>query len=175
MRGMATEVWQRGPIAGVDPYLMPVAHTFLQVKEDIQALAASVPAEHLWVRPAGAASVGFHLRHAAGSTSRLLTYARGERLTPEALEAAKRESNETPPISVLLSEIMAALDRALAQVRDTPREVLLAERKVGRRELPTTTLGLLFHAAEHATRHVGQAMTTARIVGGTRPVNDGTA
>jgi hypothetical protein len=28
-------------------------------------------------------------------------------------------------------------------------------------------IGLLFHAAEHTQRHVGQAVTTARIVSGT--------
>jgi uncharacterized damage-inducible protein DinB len=27
-------------------------------------------------------------------------------------------------------------------------------------------LGLLVHAAEHSTRHMGQAITTARILGG---------
>jgi len=27
-------------------------------------------------------------------------------------------------------------------------------------------MGLLFHAAEHSTRHMGQAITTARILGG---------
>jgi uncharacterized damage-inducible protein DinB len=30
-------------------------------------------------------------------------------------------------------------------------------------------LGLLFHAAEHATRHAGQAITTARVQQARRP------
>ena len=30
--------------------------------------------------------------------------------------------------------------------------------------LPATVLGLLFHAAEHTTRHVGQAVTTQKIL-----------
>ena len=51
----------------------------------------------------------------------------------------------------------------MAQLRATPRESLLDDRKVGRAGLPTTVLGLLFHAAEHTTRHVGQAITTALI------------
>jgi uncharacterized damage-inducible protein DinB len=162
---MPTEVWQRGPVPGFDPYVMPVAHALLQVKEDMEALAARLPADHLWARPGGAASIGFHLRHIGGSTSRLLTYARGERLSSEQIAAAKREGEETSDLASLLAEVHAALDAALEQVRATSRESLLVERKVGRAGLPSTTLGLLFHAAEHATRHMGQAITTARILG----------
>jgi hypothetical protein len=32
--------------------------------------------------------------------------------------------------------------------------------------MPSNVRGLLFHAAEHATRHVGQMITTAKIVKG---------
>ena len=161
---MPTEVWQRGPVPGFDPYVMPVAHALLQVKEDMEALAARLPADHLWARPGGAASIGFHLRHIGGSTNRLLTYARGESLSSEQLAAAKREGEETVDLVSLVAGVRAALDAALEQVRATPRDSLLAERKVGRAGLPSTTLGLLFHAAEHATRHMGQAITTARIL-----------
>ena len=42
----------------------------------------------------------------------------------------------------------------------------LTVQKVGRAGLPTTTLGLLFHAAEHSTRHAGQAISTAKILAG---------
>jgi hypothetical protein len=33
-------------------------------------------------------------------------------------------------------------------------------------KLPSNVLGLLFHAAEHTQRHVGQAITTAKVVKG---------
>jgi hypothetical protein len=36
------------------------------------------------------------------------------------------------------------------------------ERLVGRLKLPSTVVGLLFHAAEHTQRHVGQAATTRK-------------
>lgn len=147
---------------------MPVAHAFLQVKEDLEALAPQVAAAQLWQKPGGAASIGFHLRHIGGATERLLTYARGEALTPDQIAAAKREAVEMPGMDALLREVMAALDAALEQVRTTARESLLEERRVGRAGLPSTTLGLLFHAAEHATRHVGQAITTARILSGSQ-------
>ncbi len=165
---MSTEVWQRGSIPGYEPLLMPVVHSFLQVKEDVAGLVAHLDEELLWREPAGAASIGFHIRHIGGSTERLLTYARGERLSAEQLAAAKAESTERPLRDALVAEVQAALDRALTQVRSTSADSLLLERTVGRAGLPSTTLGLLFHAAEHATRHAGQAITTARILVGGR-------
>src|SRR5919106_1772100 len=102
---MLHEVWQRGPIAGYPDLLMPVAHSLMQVKEDLDALSATMSDERLWERPAGAASVGFHLRHLGGSTDRLMTYARGEGLTAEQLDAGKRESVDTLPIQALVSEV----------------------------------------------------------------------
>ena len=70
-----TEVWQRGPVAGFDPLLMPVVHALIQVREDLDRLAGQVPAEHVWLRPGGAASIGFHVRHTGGALDRLFTYA----------------------------------------------------------------------------------------------------
>jgi uncharacterized damage-inducible protein DinB len=165
----ATEAWQRGPVPGVDPLLTPVAHALLQVQEDLLALVARVPEEQAWTRPGGAAAIAFHVRHIGGSTDRLLTYARGEALSDAQRAAAKAESIDDPPrpaFRQLVDETVSALDRALDQVRATPRESLLEPREVGRLRLPSTTLGLLFHAAEHATRHAGQAVTTARILAG---------
>ena len=154
---------------GVDPLLMPVAHALLQVQEDLRALVARVGDEHAWTRPGGAASIAFHVRHIAGSTDRLLTYARGEALSDAQRAAAKAESVDDPPRPALLQlvdETITALERAIDQVKRTPRDSLLEPREVGRQRLPSTTLGLLFHAAEHATRHAGQALTTARILTG---------
>src|ERR1051325_10969524 len=88
-----SEVWQRGPIPGYQPLLMPVVPAFLQVRENLDRLVADVPAQHVWVRPGGAASIGFHLRHTGGALDRLFTYARGEQLTAEQ-KAALREEEE---------------------------------------------------------------------------------
>jgi hypothetical protein len=162
-----TEVWQRGPVAGFDPLLMPVVHALIQVREDLDRLAGEVPAEHVWLRPGGAASIGFHVRHTGGALDRLFTYARGEALS-ELQRAALREEGApgAPPASLreVVSGVDAIVERALQQLSSTARESLLDERKLGRAGLPTTVLGLLFHAAEHSTRHVGQAITTAKIV-----------
>ena len=45
--------------------------------EDCEAAARDLTNDELWASPGGVAPVGFHLRHLAGSTDRLLTYARG--------------------------------------------------------------------------------------------------
>ena len=164
-----TEVWQRGPVAGCPALLMPVAHALLQVKEDLERLGAAVPAEHAWLRPGGAASIGFHVQHIGGALDRLLTYARGESLTEEQRRFARGEGKPGDPpaqLAVVISETQRLIERALEQVRRTEVATLTDERSVGRAKLPSTVLGLLFHAAEHATRHMGQAITTARILGG---------
>jgi uncharacterized damage-inducible protein DinB len=158
------EVWLRGAVAGVEPLLMPVVHSLMQVREEIDAVVADLSDEQLWVKPGGAASVGFHVRHIGGSTSRLLTYARGDRLTAAQVAEAAAESSEAVTRERLLSDVHAALDRALDQVRTTSPSTLLDERRVGRAGLPSTVMGLLFHVAEHATRHAGQAITTAIVV-----------
>lgn len=159
----------RGSVPGYEALLQPVAHAFLQVKEDIDGLAQRVAAEDLFARPGGAASIAFHVRHIAGATDRLLTYARGGSLSAEQLQTLKGETAaDGESLTALVAGMHAQIDRALEQVRQTTLDDLLTERKVGRAGLPSTTLGLLFHAAEHATRHAGQAITTAKILAGLR-------
>lgn len=160
---MAPQVWQRGPVEGVDPWLQPAAHAFVQAGEDLAKAALGLSPAQLEARPGGVASVAFHIRHAAGATDRLLTYARGEVLSAAQKQAAAAEGEHTADAG-LLGDLDAALARALAQLRATPRERLLDARGVGRAQLPSTVLGLLFHAAEHASRHAGQAVTTAMVV-----------
>lgn len=163
------EVWLRGPVDGFEPLLMPAVHSLLQAREDVESLVASVPAEHVWQCPGGAASIGFHVRHLGGALDRLLTYARGEALSDAQRAAARAEADPGDPAASLgeaAAGTYASIERALEQLRATTREDLLAPKKVGRLGLPSTTLGLIFHAAEHCTRHAGQAISTARILGG---------
>jgi uncharacterized damage-inducible protein DinB len=163
------EAWQRGPIEGVTPYLMPVAHALVQAGEDVERAAADLTTEELWERPGGAAAIGFHLRHIAGVIDRLLTYARGEALN-EAQFAALRAEGEPgePPADAqaLVAGVQRAIAHALEVVRATPEAALLEPREVGRAKLPSNVLGLLAHAAEHAQRHTGQMITTKKIVRG---------
>jgi len=157
----------RGPIEGVDPMLMPVAHALIQAREDLEQLVSVVPAEHVWQRAGGAASIGFHVRHLGAALDRLFTYARGERLS-DAQKAALGAENDPgdPPARLrdLVNDAQAHVDRALDQLRRTSRDQLLDFRGIGRAQLPSNVLGLLFHAAEHSTRHAGQLITTAKIL-----------
>jgi len=160
------EVWLRGPLPEYIDDLQPVAHSLLQVREELEDVV-SLPSAQLWSRPGGAASIGFHLRHLAGSLDRLMTYARDKQLSVaqyEYLAAEEHEHAETA--ETLVRHAQAAIDRALAQVRATPLCTLDETRAVGRHHLPSTVLGLLFHAAEHAQRHSAQIITTAKVLRG---------
>jgi len=160
------EVWLRGPVAGISGPLQPVAHALLQAREEVQSAMAGFPDALLWHRPAGVASVGFHLRHIVGVIDRLLTYSRGEPLSSEQLGrlAAEREPEPSQSGTDLVRALDAQVERALEQLRLTDPDSLDHAREVGRRRLPSTVGGLLFHAAEHAQRHVGQLLVTARVV-----------
>ena len=161
------EVWLRGAIDGIPPVLQPAAHALVQAREDIGALAPAMERDVLWRRTAGAASAGFHLLHLSGALDRLFTYARGEALTEAQKTALRAEAIEQPDLDgpALAALAGAAIDRALDQLRRTPAESVFDERRVGRAGLPSNVLGLLFHGAEHTTRHVGQFLTTVKLVG----------
>jgi hypothetical protein len=158
------EVWLRGPLPEYIDELQPVAHSLLQVREEIEAVVSLTSAQ-LWSRPGGAASIGFHLKHLAGSLDRLMTYARGKQLSvPQYEYLAAEEHQQAETSDVLVRQAQAAIDRALDQVRRTPLCTLDESREVGRHRFPSTVLGLLFHAAEHAQRHSAQIITTAKVV-----------
>lgn len=169
--GSLPEVWLRGPVPDVPTALQPSAHALLQARADLERAATGLEPDALWARPVGVASVGFHVRHAGGSVDRLFTYARGESLTDAQLASLAAEREPGDP-SAVAEALVAALDdivqRALAQLRATDPASLAEPRLVGRARLPSTVAGLLFHAAEHAQRHAGQAITTAAVVRLTR-------
>ncbi len=161
------ERWLRGPIPGIPSLLQPVAHSLLQCRDEVKTHVRALTPDQIWARPSGAASVGFHVRHAAGSLDRLFTYARGQQLSPAQLAALAAEA--LPHFAsnaglTLVESFDEAVERAFEQLRTTDETTLLDARGVGRAHLPSTVLGLLFHAAEHTQRHVGQLVTTTRIL-----------
>ena len=102
-----------------------------------------------------------------GVSDRLLTYARGAALTDQqkaALAEEKTPPEPRPAAEDLLTAWDAAVERALTQIGETKDGELSTPRFIGRAQLPSTVRGLLFHAAEHAARHAGQIVTTAKIV-----------
>ena len=147
--------------------LQPVAHSLLQCREELRARVEGLTPEQIWARPSGVASIGFHARHAAGSVDRLFTYARGERLAAVQLAAlaAEADPDHGPNAdATLIAGFDGAVDRALEQLRTTSETTLTDARGVGRAQLPSTVVGLLFHAAEHAQRHIGQLVTTTKVL-----------
>jgi uncharacterized damage-inducible protein DinB len=145
--------------------LQPAAHALIQALEDASDAASAVPPHLLWVQR-GAATPGFHLLHMAGALDRLYGYARGEALSEAQKTALRAEAEPHPELdaAALTTRLRQAVERALDQLRRTDPASVFEERRVGRAGLPSTVLGLLFHGAEHTTRHAGQFITTVKLV-----------
>lgn len=156
------EYWLSGPIPEIPPLLQPAAHALLQSVRDVKTYMRDFPEEQLWENPLGRASVGFHLRHLTGVLDRLLTYAKGDVLTTNQLAYLKNEGNgqDAPSSQQLIAHFEEKVNEALDHFKTIPEITLTEARYVGRKKLPSTVIGLLFHAAEHSQRHVGQLLVT---------------
>jgi hypothetical protein len=160
------EVWMRGPVEGIPALLQPVAHALLQAAEEIEWVMSDFPDHLLWVKPAGMASVGFHLQHIPGVLDRLFTYAAEQQLTSDQLKYLSEEGLEQNHLrrTQLVQQAVDGIRAAVARLSNVDEATLTAFRGVGRKKLPSTVIGLLFHAAEHTMRHVGQLIVTAGVV-----------
>ena len=159
------EPWMRGPMEGVHPLLSPVLYSFQQAREDLAKHTEGLTPEQIWSSPNGFGSVGFHLRHIAGSTERLMQYLQGRQLTQAQLAVLTAENSPTGPDR---DELLGMMDQAFSEAETVVRGLdpgeLTEARTVGRQMLPTTVIGLLTHIAEHTQRHVGQAIVVAKVV-----------
>ncbi len=160
----APEPWLRGTLTDIPPVHRAVLHALELAKEDIGRWCGKLTDAQLTARPQGTAPVAFHVRHIARSIDRLLTYAEGKQLSGEQLAALKSELDVGAASRELFSEFNAAMDETALRIRALVPVRLDEPRKVGRRELPTTVGGLLVHVADHTQRHVGQAITTAKLL-----------
>ena len=159
------EVWLRGPLENIPALLQPAAHALLQAMEEIQAAMKDFPDHLLWERPAGVASPGFHLLHMTGVLNRLCTYARAGLLNEEQLAYLKSESErQDRSVSELIEMLQRQVNQTLKQFSETDESTLTELRSVGRKGLPSTVQGLLFHAAEHTMRHLGQLLVTVKLL-----------
>lgn len=159
------EVWMRGPVANVPSLLQPVAHALLQAGEELPQYLHGFDDKLLWVKPAGLASVGFHLLHICGVIDRLFTYAQEKTLTDAQLEYLKLETaaQENNTSAALLQAVQLQIANAVEQLKNISENELAHTRYLGRKKISVTLMGLLFHAAEHTQRHVGQLLVTAKI------------
>jgi hypothetical protein len=158
------EPWLRGELPGVDPLLAPALRSFEQVRGDLAVHCAGLSTEQVWRSPHGLAPLGFHLRHIAGSVDRLTTYLEGCQLDEAQLAALRAETEPGASLADLLDGIDRALDRAARVIRSIDAATFPEPRYVGRRRLPTTVLGVIVHIAEHTQRHLGQAISAAKLV-----------
>jgi uncharacterized damage-inducible protein DinB len=157
------EPWLRGPLHGTPPAIAPLLRSFEEVREDLRRHTAGLTTEQVWARPHGLSPLGFHLRHIAGSVDRLVTYLEGRQMSDLQMAALRAESEHGAALDDLLAAIDRALDDAAERIRRVDTADLAQPRAVGRKNLPTTVQGLLVHIAEHTQRHLGQAITTAKL------------
>lgn len=160
------EYWMRGPVEGIPALLQPVAHALLQARDEVNKMIKDFPQALLWNKVAGMASPAFHLQHLAGVLDRLFTYAKAEQLSQEQLVYLAAEGKENSELTkeYLLNNFNKQVELALQQLSSTDEKTLTHFRGVGRKKLPSTVLGLLFHAAEHTMRHTGQLIVTVNVL-----------
>lgn len=163
------EPWLRGTLMHVDPVRRAVLHALELAKEDLEKWCGDLSDEELNARPGDVAPIAFHLRHIARSTDRLLTYAENRSLSPEQIAVMKQELDPGGKRETLFAELNHGLETAVERIRAIPPERLPEPRVVGRQQMPTTVAGLVVHVGDHAQRHVGQAITTAKILKSRRP------
>jgi uncharacterized damage-inducible protein DinB len=158
------EPWLRGAIPGVDLCVAPVLYAFQQAREDLAIYVDGLSPAQIWARPYGFGSVGFHIRHIAGSTDRLVSYLANRELGPAQIAAVSAEEEPgNQSAEALLAEMERVFRSAEAVVRSIEPARLPEPRWVGRKRLPTTVAGLLTHIAEHTQRHIGQAISAAKL------------
>jgi uncharacterized damage-inducible protein DinB len=162
------EPWLRGTHTEVDPVRRQVIHALELASEDVERWCAGLSDAEINARPFGLAPVAFHLRHIARSLDRLLTYAEGQALSGAQMDALATEMQGDAYAEEVLAEVQAALGEAHRRVLMISHTSYEEVRGVGRAMLPSTVGGLLIHCAEHTQRHVGQAVTTAKVVMGMR-------
>ena len=166
------EPWLRGTHVGVPAAGRAVLHALELALDDLTRWTAGLTGAEIHSQPLGLPSIAFLLRHIAGSTDRILTYAEGDQLSADQLAALKTENDgaerdgegKQEPLAELLAEVEIAFGRAADRIRVLATANLDTPRVVGRKQLPTSIGGALVHVADHTQRHVGQVVTTAKVI-----------
>jgi uncharacterized damage-inducible protein DinB len=160
-----TEPWLQGTWTDVGAVQRAVLHALELARDDLRSWCEQLTDAELNFSPATAVNpVAFHLRHIARSIDRLLTYAEGRELSPEQMEALRSEHDAPTTKTELFAELRRTLLKAATRIRAFDPAQLEDQRFVGAQRLPTSLAGLLVHVADHTQRHVGQAITTAKVV-----------
>jgi hypothetical protein len=157
------EPWMRGIVPGIDPVVGHLLRASEHIREDLERAIAPLSGEELWATPGGMTAAGFHAKHLAGSIERLCTYLEGNQLTTEQIAALKAENTGEESGDELIAAVNTSLARYEELVRALSPEHFGDVREIGRKRLQTTVVSLAIHIAEHGQRHVGQAISAARL------------
>ncbi|HEY1903334.1 MAG TPA: DinB family protein [Terracidiphilus sp.] len=158
------EPWLRGTHSEVPAVGRAVLHALDLALDDLTKWTEGLTDEEVQARPLGLPSVAFHLRHIARSTDRILTYAEGGQLSAEQLALLKAEQSGEESLAALLAEVETSFSNAADRIRVLATADFNTSRSVGRKQLPTSIGGALIHVADHTQRHVGQVVTTAKVL-----------
>jgi uncharacterized damage-inducible protein DinB len=164
MTEASVEPWLRGTLIEIGAVPRGVIHALLLAEEDVAKWCGGLTEAELNERRLGLPSLAFQLRHIARSLDRLLTYAEGAQLSGEQVAALKSEMDAGSTREGLFAEFGEAIQRSLRRVRELAVVDPEQPRGVGKKQLPTSVGGLLVHVADHTQRHVGQAITTAKVL-----------
>ncbi len=158
------EVWLREPAVTLDPVRHLLLCTLEQAREEIAEATFGLSDEQVWSRPFGISPLGFHIRHIAGSIDRLLTYAEAREISEEQLAVLRTELSDAQPLATLLVGLNACLADSRHRVEALDAGTLADTRHIGRARIATPLGTLLAHIAEHSSRHIGQIVTTAKLL-----------
>lgn len=158
------EPWLRGTLADCPSSQRAVLHALELAQEDIDRWCGVLTGDELLARPHSLPPVAFHLRHIVGSLDRLLTYAEGNMLSDEQKRSMAAEMDPVASREELFAKFASGMDETAQRIRSIDVSRWPESRGVGRKQLPTTVAGLLIHCADHTQRHVGQAVTTAKVL-----------
>jgi len=158
------EPWLRGTHSEVSAVARAVLHALDLATDDLTRWTEGLTDIEVHAQPLGLTPVAFHFRHLARATDRILTYAEGGQLSGEQLSGLKAESGGAETRAELLAEVEASFSNAAQRIRTLSTADFNTPRSVGRKQLPTSIGGALIHVADHTQRHVGQVVTTAKVL-----------
>jgi len=162
-----TEPWLRGTHGEIPAAGRAVLHALELALDDLRKWTGELTDAEVHAEPLGIPSIAFLLRHIAGSVDRILTYAEGNQLSEAQLARLRAEKDgegKQETLEELLAGVEAGLNQASGRVRALATADLNTPRSVGRKQLPTSLGGALIHVADHTQRHVGQVVTTVKVL-----------
>ncbi len=162
-----TEPWLRGTHNDVPAAGRVVLHALELALDDLRKWTAGLTDAEIHAQPLGLPSIAFLLRHIAGSVDRILTYAEGSQLSDVQLAGLKAEQGregKQEALAALLDAVEGTFAHAYKRIHALAAADLNTPRAVGRKQLPTSLGGAMIHVADHTQRHVGQVVTTAKVI-----------